>query len=293
MAVAERNGGRIVCGAPEAVGAPSTLIERLRSRMSGATILLGFDFPIGVPTEFAKRAGIDGFREFLTELASGDLPNFFTPAESPSEISLKRPFYPQRPGNARQAHLVSGLGVPDYQALFRLCDRRDGRRNGCALFWTLGGNQVGRAASHGWQHVLCPLSMNTNLKCAFWPFDGELQQLIASSDVVISETYPAEFYHHLQLGLASRGSKLDVDARRLETGRLRETAASLGVHLADAAVAAVSAGFGVADNADDDFDAFVGLLGMLRVVLGHQPPGPPARIDRELLRVEGWILGQA
>ena len=40
---------------------------------------------------------------------------------------------------------------------------------------------------------------------------------------------------------------------------------------------------------DDRFDALVGLLGMLSVVLGNRPDGAPGD---EPTRIEGWILGQ-
>jgi hypothetical protein len=46
----------------------------------------------------------------------------------------------------------------------------------------------------------------------------------------------------------------------------------------------------MAPDSDDPFDAAVGLLGMLNVVLGYRPAGDAqAEIIR---RVEGWILGQ-
>ena len=41
----------------------------------------------------------------------------------------------------------------------------------------------------------------------------------------------------------------------------------------------------------DGFDAVVGLLGMLNVVLQARPPGEPD--DPEIRAIEGWMLGRA
>lgn len=47
---------------------------------------------------------------------------------------------------------------------------------------------------------------------------------------------------------------------------------------------------------DDRFDAVVGLLGMLNVVLGRHQPGLPVDVsgspEEEITQVEGWIPGQ-
>jgi hypothetical protein len=48
--------------------------------------------------------------------------------------------------------------------------------------------------------------------------------------------------------------------------------------------------FGAADDGEDPFDAVLGLLGMLAVLLGHRPVGIVD--DEEVRRVEGWILGR-
>jgi len=42
---------------------------------------------------------------------------------------------------------------------------------------------------------------------------------------------------------------------------------------------------------DDDFDAVIGLLGMINVVRRRQAEGRPA--SDEMLAIEGWMLGLA
>jgi hypothetical protein len=66
-----------------------------------------------------------------------------------------------------------------------------------------------------------------------------------------------------------------------------------GLHLA-AVEAELRDGFGAAMGAEDRFDSLVGLLGMVAVVLGELPEGPPQQKPIEQgvnLGVEGWILG--
>lgn len=136
--------------------------------------------------------------------------------------------------------------------------------------------------------MLIPLLLSHGLKSSLWPFDGGLAELLQSSDVVVTETYPAEFYHQLGLRMAKGGAKGAVDDRREDAPRLLALCDELGVVLTQDARAEVNTGF-----ADDNaFDAFVGLLGMIRVIDGMQDPGPPPGIDAEARRVEGWILGQ-
>ncbi len=72
MALAVLRRGRYHAHAPERVGDLGTLLARLR-RIAGErwTILAGFDFPIGLPAAYARRAGIRDFLEVLPELGRG------------------------------------------------------------------------------------------------------------------------------------------------------------------------------------------------------------------------------
>lgn len=54
---------------------------------------------------------------------------------------------------------------------------------------------------------------------------------------------------------------------------------------------ALDEGFGDGPDGEDCFDAFVGLIGMLNIVLGHRDPGPPSTVPPEVIAVEGWMLG--
>ena len=76
----------------------------------------------------------------------------------------------------------------------------------CSLFWTLGPNQVGKAAIIGWRDVLTP-ALGSDKSVVLWPFDGSLDQLLKPGNVVIVETYPAECYGWFFQGGTKRQKK--------------------------------------------------------------------------------------
>ena len=280
---------------PEPVGDASSLLRRLTGKADGhGSVLVGFDFPIGIPMAYAKAADVESFPRLLPELGRGVWKDFYRVAERPTEISVYRPFYPQRPGGTSQAHLLDGLGVSKMDQLLRVSDRKTAARNqACALFWTLGGNQVGKAAISGWKDVLTPALRDSGLDVGLWPFDGTLEDLLERKEIVVTETYPTEFYGHI--GIALKGSKQQHASRAMQAGALeawrREPTINHRVSYGPYADEAIQGGFGQGKDGEDPFDAFVGVLGMLNVVLGRRSAGWPS--DSHQRAVEGWILGQA
>jgi mannose-6-phosphate isomerase-like protein (cupin superfamily) len=221
----------------------------------------------------------------LPELGRGEWGRFFDPAEHPEEISLRRPFYPLRPGGSKREHLHGGLGL-DAQELLRACDRATGaRRAAASLFWTLGGQQVGKAAIVGWRDLLQPALDDPEVELALWPFDGPLQELFAPGRLVVAETYPTEFRAHLGVDLGATG-KRQQEARVGAGEALLEWSRRRGVELEPELERELRAGFA----SDSAFDALVGLFGMLNVVMKYRAPGEPD--DEHIRRIEGWMLGQ-
>jgi hypothetical protein len=276
--------GRYVAFAPEPVGPLDGLCSRLGQQAGGGQVLLGVDFPIGLPRAYAELAGIADFSAALKELDE----RFYIVATREDEIGLDRPFYPLLPGARRRHHLLDRLGLAHWSDLLRACDRRTAERGAaCALFWTLGGQQVGKATITGWRDLLAP-ALQAGVDLALWPFQGSLDELLTRHRFVVAETYPAEVCGHLRLDL--RGGKRRQAVRRSNAPRLLAWAKGAGLELAPAMVAEIADGFGAGAGGDDRFDAMVGLFGMLNVVLGHRAPGEPD--DPAVRRVEGWILGQ-
>jgi hypothetical protein len=270
--------------APRPVGPLETLWSRLE-REAGGPVLLGFDFPIGLPQAYARRAGIT---DFVAALQGFD-DRFYAVAERPEEIALGRPFYPMLPGGRQRQQLLDRLELGAWSDLLRCCDRRSPTRPAaCSLFWTLGGQQVGKAAITGWRDLLAP-ALQAGLDLALWPFQGSLKDLLARHRFVVAETYSAEAYGHLDLKL--RGGKRRQTVRRCNAAPLLAWAKAAGLDLAPALVAEIEDGFGADANAEHRFDAVVGLFGMLNVVLGRRPAGDPD--DPTIRRLEGWILGQS
>jgi hypothetical protein len=251
--------------------------------------LAGFDFPIGVPAACARKAKVSSFTELLEGLWAGDWLEFYRVCDEDKEISLHRPFYPRvSSSKVRQVHLLDALGLDDIDALRRACERQTKtRRAACSLFWTLGSNQVGKAAISGWQSVLQPARRRGAL---LWPFDGELAALSKESHLVICETYPAEAYGHVGVRFASGASKQRQTNRRAATASLLPRSFEYGIQFSDAMRDALAEGFGQLKSGEDPFDAALGLLGMIEVVDGRRAaaPTPIEGVDSE-----GWIFGQA
>lgn len=284
--------------APEPVGDVDSLLERLRAeaRSCGAAVV-GFDFPIGLAARYAERAGVHRFLDLLPKLGAREWSEFYDVASTPEEIALRRPFYPARPGFARQRHLVEALGVEKIDDLLRRCERsRPGRRAAAPLFWTLGGQQVGKAAIVGWRDVLGPALRSRSGSVAIWPFSGPLEVLGCAGGVIVVETYPAEYCAQLGVdfpapGRGARGGKRAQSERARNAPLLLGHARRCGHRLPRGLEDEIRTGFGSGPDGEDRFDAFLGLLGMLRAF--ERSRGPEEPTEPEVRAVEGWILGQS
>lgn len=260
------------------VSAPTTVVNPVDDALSGdPSALVGFDFPIGIPAAYADRTGVSSFLRFLPQLGRGRWAEFFIPARTPEEISLERPFYPHRPGGTSHQQLLNGLGFESINDLRRKCERAHPTRGAAeVLFWTLGPKQVGRAAIAGWRDLLIPSLSEIRI----WPFHGDIDEIVGEG-VVVCETYPSEFYG--RLGLPREKTQA---ARATAAPALLAALSRLGVEVDASLAEEIAQGF----NTDDAYDAFVGLVGMMNILLGHRRPAPS--LDVETSEVEGWILGQ-
>jgi hypothetical protein len=189
----------------------------------------------------------------------------------------------------------------DINALRRQCElSHAGRRAAAPLFWTLGAQQVGKAAICGWQDMLGPALRKSPPPITVWPFSGSLAELLQPGQTVIAETYPAEFYQHLgvkfkptktsqEIALHAAGGKRSQAARQKNAEVLANCSSDLKIQLSDNLSAAIQDGFGFKPDGEDRFDAVIGLFGMLNILLGQHDPGEPE--DEDMRKIEGWILG--
>jgi hypothetical protein len=288
---------RLVDGVRYAVDAPALVTPaQLLSLLLEPGVLAGFDFPIGIPSAYARRVGAHSFVEWLPGLGRDPYVAFFEVARTRDEIALHRPFYPQGTRDVKRQHLVDGLGLTSPAELFRRCDVAQGRR-ACPLFWTLGGNQVGKAALTGWREVLQPA---VAAGAAIWPFDGALDDLLARGGAIIVESYPGDVYGyvgatlprvHADDGTLERGKRSRRSRRESAEGIVRWAhGADLDLDLSAQLVAQLRDGFGEDGAGEDRFDTVIGLLGMLAVLGGSRGHGAPD--DDEVILREGWILGR-
>lgn len=286
MAVAIRDGLRWKVHVPELVGDTLTLIDRLQGRsVENGSLLLGFDFPIGLPQAYARATELGSFRDALAMFGSGVWSDWYSVADHRSRISVHRPFYPARPGGTQRSHLFDALGIVDPLSLLRVCECATAERQAaCMMFWTLGGNQVGKGAISGWREVIVPNLSSIGL----WPFDGRLADLLATKPCVIAETYPGDVYRQLGMPRGGWSKRRQIDRQRIGKAMLSWLATRQGID-AGALFPMIDDGFGNDKAGEDRFDAVVGLLGMLDVVDGRRDEGSP---DNEAVRQwEGWILG--
>jgi len=271
--------------APEHVGDLGSLLPAIHKQAGKDSYsLVGFDFPIGLPAYYAKKARIRSFKGFLRIAGHGKWGAFYDVAEERTEISVRRPFYPFRPGGTKQRYLLEAHGAASMDRLRRRCElKQSDRKPACPVFWTLGAQQVGKGAIVGWRDVIAPAIRSNST--FLWPFDGPLQKLFRRGRTVVAETYPAEYYRRLCPSLL-KGSKLHQDDRRKGGKELLRWVKDTPIEISSELRTSITNGF---PQGDDAFDAIVGLLGMIEVVLGQREPGDP----EEVRKVEGWILGQS
>ena len=273
--------------APRLVGPTAQFVDDLLA--GPLPTLAGFDFPIGLPATYGRSTGFGSFSEAIQQFGEGEWSRFYEVAEKPEDVSLQRPFYPRVPSSStKQMHLLTGLRVNDVNVLRRQCEKAThDRRAACSLFWTLGGNQVGKAAISGWREVVQPARRREAL---LWPFEGDLSSLVERGKLVICETYPAEAYAHVGIRFRAGGSKQRQDGRREAASRLASRCEAHSIRLSEQMKTVIADGFGPNRNGEDLFDATAGLLGMIEVVDGRRRAAPATTDAPEW---EGWILGQA
>lgn len=272
--------------APEPVGDPASLPDRLLQRAGGGPVMLGADLPVGLPRAYAAQRPEADFPAFLR--VTHAMPDFYRVCATLDELRLDRPFYPARgiAGMTRLSHALA-LGLGDAAGLSRACDRATMERPaGAPLFWTLGANQSGKAAISAWQTLILPALAAGTLR--LWPFEGPLLPLLVSRRVVLAETYPAEALRHL--GIRLRGSKRR-QADRIAVAEALQSAMHRLAAMPDAAMlTALHNGFGGDAAGEDRFDSVLGVLAVINVLAGNRPDTAPD--DPWIQRWEGWVLGQ-
>ena len=278
MCRAKLSGKTWVVSAPEMVGETKTFF----SRISGSTqTLFGFDFPIGFPKAYTQSIGCETYRDVLVKLKSPSWKDWFKVCEDRSDISKRRPFYPYKTDGTKQFHLTQAHGVPDMTALNRRCEIIS---KAGSMFWTLGGKQVGKGMITGLEELILP-----NLDdIAIWPFDGRLSDLAKLNKPVICETYPGAAYEMVGID-RQRLSKTNQESRKGTISATTKWRKNRPVKFDKALLNLIEDGFGYKKEGEDPFDALIGLMKMIDVMLGHMPE--IGNVLKDDIEPEGWILG--
>ena len=287
VAVARRDADVWRLAAPVPVGEVATFLARLRAMAGGGPVALGVDLPLGLPRAYAAGLPETDFLHFLT--TTPNRPDFFQVCATLADVGPGRPFYPARgvAGMTRAAHALA-LGLDSAAALSRACDRATAERPaGAPLFWTLGANQVGKAAIAAWQQMLIP-ALASGEDVRIWPFAGAFRALLAPGAVALAETYPAEALRHF--GIRLNGSKRRQADRAAVAAQLAAAMAALAVLPDPALHADCTDGYGHDAAGEDRFDCVLGVLCVLNVLAGNRPDTAPD--DAWVRRWEGWVLGQ-
>ena len=120
---AERREGRWLASAPRLVGPLSELLEHAFKLGCQSPVLLGFDFPTGLPRAYAKQTGFEDFLQALAAFGTGEWSASFNVADEVGQVSVRRPFYPRVSSKGvSRASLVQGLGVRSFDKLLRQCE---------------------------------------------------------------------------------------------------------------------------------------------------------------------------
>ena len=292
VALAELHDGSFRARAPSIFGHSGQLLDDIGLHGRRGRRLLGFDFPIGLPRAYAAQAGADTYLSWLRSLP--DDTTLFDVAADIADVSPARPFFPQNitaksPGIKAKFREALGLSAEN---VLRRCDHRHCTRNAASeMFWCLGANGVGKATLGGWRDTLRPALKDPNRRFSVWPFDGQLEDLLAVSDAVLVETYPADAY--LQLGLSigrPEASKTRQEDRRADAKRLLDWCAEHAVLPDERVTEQILDGFGPSPSGEDPFDAVVGLFGMIDTL--HRAVEPELPDDPAIRSVEGWMFGQ-
>jgi hypothetical protein len=272
-----RDGDGWVLHPAEPVG-PNLLRDAIAQR--NVRSLIGFDFPIGVPHEYAQIIGVSNFDQLLSLIATDPrFAAFASPASTLDEVQPTRPFFPS--GNAWKGYrdqLATALEVTSRRALLRGADRAS--KSATPLFALGTPQQVGRAAVDGWKSELLPNRDRIRL----WPFGGNLATLNRSLGVTVVEIYPAIAGKILDLKF--KGKKSVQANRRSVAGTIALAAQRLKCRIDGKSLVQIESGF---PEGDDAFDACIGALGMLEVVIRYSDADEPPK--DVAAQTEGWILG--
>jgi hypothetical protein len=245
-------------------------------------VLIAIDAPFGVPARFLTAARHElqlGSDATFLELIRRVPPSWFEPVKRARDWSVASPFFAVPKGRGALTAFTTAANAAACD-LLRAIDRPTGAKS---VFITAGiPGSVGSSASDLWRSLA---AMKPADAPRVWPFDGQLEALLASSPVVIAETYPRALYATALLDeppsqrprLSVAKTNASIRGAAVEDVVNRKWFRELRVHLEDAPLM---------EENEDAFDAGLSALGLLRSMLCNEPLS-----SGEDPVAEGGILG--
>ena len=250
------------------------------SRASSEGVLIGIDAAIGFPYnawQLMPDNILTSSQNFIEFLFGPNRPeNFFNKVALVSDWSPTSPFIKPPPGKWSR----SAFELASNNGLRRPIDKKLG---GNPMFVTCGiPGSVGSGTLALWQELI---ALHAIEPYSIWPFEGQFEQLIKQKKPVIAEIYPRACY----------GIALSKNLPATLT-KIAKTQKSPRAHAIDSLLTKpwlTEAGITINDlelayDNEDDFDAMISALALLRLHLEHAS-FESLFADNE--KIEGGILG--
>lgn len=251
----------------------AALLEFARGLRSFGPVLIGIDAVLGVPagywaqvTRHERWRGVESYLDWLEGLDPES--EFFTTVHDPVDWRVERPFF-QVPG------VLGGLTAFQDRAGGHLLRRIDLSIRAKPMFAVSGiPGTVGSGTRVLWRELIPFLQRTRDF--AVWPFDGNLEILLATQRIVLAETYPALAY---AAALASELPTASMPIAKTQRAA-RERACELLEGAAWVRESAVELGdLEAARENEDAFDSHLTAAAILRCVLDEYPLCDPEWID--------------
>jgi hypothetical protein len=245
------------------------LLQATETLAPGRSVLLAFDAPLGVPRSYldSYRARFGEFRSFADWLEHAcELEDFFSPVLSPERWAVERPFFRVPPGKGGLTAFVRAAAALEID-LKRDVERRLHAKSVFAMGIP---GHVSHAAQALWREIVAE---RRGREFAIWPFEAQTPRV-----PVVAEIYPSSAAATLLDGRLG-GSKGQRAVRDDAIQRLvvMPWFAGAGIRID---------GLEYARSNEDDFDALLAALVLLRLMLEDRP------LARDVdSSAEGAILG--
>jgi len=258
-----------------------TVLELARCLARRGPVLVGLDLVLGVPSGYWAQVrehppwhGVESPVGWLRLLDPSS--DFFATVKEPAAWRVDRPFF----------HVPAGKGgLGSFQGrvqggLLRRVDQLVGAKPMFAVSGIPG--TVGSGTRDLWMELIPRLKDDRDF--AVWPFEGELQTLLATRRIVLAETYPGLAYAAAVAG--------GLPTHRLIVSKTQGPARELACDLLKRAPWVQEAGVDLGDlapaRADEDaFDSHLTAVAVLRCAIEGLPLCDPSWIDE---KDEGAIL---